>query len=523
MCFFNMIRNSRGSTLMQVMIAGSLLAGLSVYVMRSNQAQNKLQKNVVNKASQSAIARDFSETLLEGSVCLNTFQKAGTLSNNMALAGLYNKKDKLIYEKNSELYGQVISDIKLTDYIASSGRKYQRSMVSVTTSTKKNDQAVGGKSLVHKVPVFLITIDNKVDTCISDETESALDALRRACNDLKGTFNEATAACDNFYGEQGPVLNYVKENFCANGKGENCVHPYANQKCTGVDIRGVNHNNWVLKGFNGGGQMQCVCVPRDCESPALSCEGTDLGTDWCQQECPKGSKTTDECAPPEVACEEWGDWSPGTDGVCSGTALTQTRSCVKGTSDTESRSASGAKNCSTACTTWGSWTPSSDTVCSGKTLTQTRNCTSGNSEAEARTVTGTMSGKDCCSEWGDWTPLANTVCPDKDVNQTRTCKVGGSDKETRVVKGEKKDCGDCTILHPAGWSTSNCHCAEYYAPGPTGAKSTLKNGETRELLGSYCSIMKNGSSLRGTGSITVTCKNGSAIWTNAQCEAGMVR
>lgn len=479
MGLFNLVKTSHGSTLVQVMVAGALMAGASVYIMRSNQTQNKLQKNVVNKASQSAIAREFSETLLEGSVCLNTLKKAGTLSNNLVLAGLYNKSDKLIYSKDSELYGQIISDIKLIDYVASSGRKYQRSTVAVTTSSKKEDESVGGKSHVHKIPLFLITIDNKIDTCISDEAESALDALRRACNDLKGTFNESTAACENFYGEQGPVLNYVKENFCASGKGESCIHPYANQKCSGVDVRGANHNNWVLKGFNGGGKMQCLCVPRDCENPTLYCEGTDLGTDWCQKECPKGTKTVDECAPPPPeSCEEWGDWTPDASSTCSNSTVAQTRSCLKGSSDSETRTISGSKTCSTNCTSWS-----------------------------------------------DWSPLANTTCPDKDVQQTRNC-TSGAGQETRVVKGEKKDCntGECTILHPAGWTTPDCHCSEYYTPTASGAKSTMRNGETKVLYGSYCQIYTPGAGKQnGNGSVTVTCKNGSVSWTDAYCESGMIR
>ena len=361
-----MIGNSRGSTLIQVMVVGSLLAGLSVYVIRSNQTQNKLQKNVVNKASQSAVARDFSETLLEGQVCFNTFKKAGTLSNNMELAGLYNKNERLIYAKNSELYGQIISNIQLIDFVPSSGRKYQRSIVTVTTLVKAADQAVGGKARNHRIPVFLITENNVVDTCVSDETGSALDALRRACQDLKGTFNETTAACENFYGTNGPVLNHVKEKFCESGIGENCVHPYASQACSGTDVRGQNHNNWYLKGFNAAGALNCVCAPVECEDPKLFCEGTDLGTDWCQYECPKGTKTTDECAPStpsDSSCTSWGDWAPLANTQCPDKSVTQTRSCTSGKTETQTQTVTGTKVCDTKTWNWQQTGSGPDTMC----------------------------------------------------------------------------------------------------------------------------------------------------------------
>lgn len=360
----NILLNSRGSAILQVMVAAAALIGVSTYMITSNQSQNKLQNRVVTKVAQTAVARDFQETLMAGEVCFNTFKKLGGLSQGKELDGLYNKNNEKIYEKGSVLYNQSITDIRLTSFVAGSGRKYQKSYISVTTSAKDGTSGYGGKTQVHKIPISLITLDNQVDTCVSDEMDSVLDALRRACLDLQGTFNESKAECENFYGANGPILKNTKEEFCDTGKGENCKHPYAGQKCTGVDVRGENHNNWVVKGFNAAGAMDCACVVRSCANPAEHCEGEDLGTDWCQKECPKGTKTTGTCAPqPPAICSSWSDWSPATDGTCSTASVTQTRNCTSGKTETQSQTVSGTKSCDNKTWSWEKVSSVPDMIC----------------------------------------------------------------------------------------------------------------------------------------------------------------
>src|SRR5690606_10172523 len=143
--------------------------------------------------------------------------------------------------------------------------------------------------------------------------------------------------------------------------------------------------------------------------------------------------------------------------------------------------------------------PSSDTKCGGETVTQTRSCKNGWTGTDSRTVSGTKPA-------GQWLPSVANVCKDKDVVQSNGCR-------TRTVKGTKECAGDCTILHPAGWSATtpdgqSCYCTEYLSRGP-GGSSVLPNGQTRLLSGSYCQVSGGGGiSQSGNGSVTVKCTNG---------------
>lgn len=294
----NIINNASGSVMVQVMVAASLVIGGAAYVINSNQNQNKLRSGVANKMTQSVIQKEVSEILSNADVCKSTMMKKTELSNGMTLDGLYTKDDKLIYGVNQELYNNTLTEFKLTDYTPGAGSKYQLSNLVVTVKSKETDgKSYGAKTRNYKIPLFLLTEDNKVDTCMYDGAGSILSALKKACEELKGTFNEATARCENFHGENGTFVKHIRDYLCS-AQGTGCVHPYNNQTCSGVDVRGEDHGNWVIAGFDANGQKECQCVPVKCPNPALYCLGRNLGTDYCQQVCPVGAKTDGACAPP---------------------------------------------------------------------------------------------------------------------------------------------------------------------------------------------------------------------------------
>lgn len=122
------------------------------------------------------------------------------------------------------------------------------------------------------------------------------DVLKKACEDMQGTFNEENARCEKFHGDDGSFLKYLKENLCST-TGAACVHPYVGKACSGKDIRGVDHGNWVITGYDANGTMECSCIPVKCPEPSLYCSGRNLGTNWCDQVCPVGTKTDGACDP----------------------------------------------------------------------------------------------------------------------------------------------------------------------------------------------------------------------------------
>ena len=176
----------------------------------------------------------------------------------------------------------------------------------------------------------------------------------------------------------------------------------------------------------------------------------------------------DSCKTSCAACSawQWGDWSPATDTVCTGQALTQkrqgTRTC-KGLcvqtkcmlNDTKEREQQGTKTCTdpppackTSCVeacgswddaTWTELTPKPDSECEGKPFTQTqeakRTCSglcadidcepSKKKEKDAVGMKETPCDQHCTVAWGDWNTEAKDVCKGVSFQQTkkgkRTC------------------------------------------------------------------------------------------------------
>lgn len=295
MKFIHSIKNSSGSVMVQVMVAGALVIGGAAYIMSTQRSQNKLQSGIANKFSQSAVQKEITEILSNGEICYNTLKKQDVLEEGDQFDGIYNKENQKVYGVGSELYNNKISEIKLEDYTPSAGSKYQLANLSVMVEVKEPQaKSYGGKSRRYKIPVFLITEDNVVDTCLSDGAGTVILALKKACEDLQGTFNEVSARCEKFHSEDGTFLKYLKENLCST-TGAACVHPYLNRACAGKDIRGEDHGNWVIKGFDANGIMECACIPVKCPEPSMYCLGRNLGTNWCDQVCPVGSKIDGAC------------------------------------------------------------------------------------------------------------------------------------------------------------------------------------------------------------------------------------
>lgn len=290
-----MKNNARGSTIIQVMLVSTVILGVSGYMMKSHQTQNKLQKAVNVKKAQSAAQLEIAEALADGSVCYNTFEKIKPLAENVLLGGIYNKNNELMYGQNSILHQNTIKELKLTNYDSASGEKYQRSLLQVTVESMSSSSGFfGGKARTYEIPLFLITVDNLVDVCVSDISGQVTLGLEKACEELGGTFNVEKARCESFHGANGVVLKYVRDYLCSSA-GTGCVHPYRNQTCKGKDPRGIDHGNWVISGFGASGAMDCECIPVDCPDPTQFCQGADLGTDWCTKVCAKGTKSDGFC------------------------------------------------------------------------------------------------------------------------------------------------------------------------------------------------------------------------------------
>ena len=168
------------------------------------------------------------------------------------------------------------------------------------------------------------------------------------------------------------------------------------------------------------------------------------------------------------------DWSPGTDTVCAGDIIEQTRTLED--CSTETQTATGTKQCGTTCPVTD-WSPETGDICQGTDFTQTR--TSGDCSTDNRAATGTRNCDSCTVQ--DWTPAASTVCLGDTFTQTR--RAADCSTSTRQVTGTR----DCpTVCTPTSWTPSQ---SGYCTSDQLTQRRTLSDCsvETRTLHGTkYC-------------------------------------
>ena len=211
-----------------------------------------------------------------------------------------------------------------------------------------------------------------------------------------------------------------------------------------------------------------------------------------------GTKTTGSCRQTISCGASWSDWSPSPSTKCSRNLFTQNRSrnCVSGCNDgdceeRETRRVRGTKtigrcviSCDADWNDWSEWSPAANTVCSGEPVTQERNrvrhCQSGCNDGDCngsltqyQRTTGTKTTGDCdtgptisCGAswgpWNSWWRSPGSICKGTRFEQRRTrqrscvsgCNDGDCnrfDRETQPATGTKTT-GNCAISCDADWS-----------------------------------------------------------------------
>lgn len=340
--------SDRGSTLVQILVAGTVLLGAGAFVMRSTNNQGKALKMSQNRDEAFHQINQVSDFLTDYENCARTFNRPGALDG--AMTAILSKSGAIAYATGMQLHAGTIVSFNVSGYSPLSGMKYRELVLRIKFQFREarvNDQgSFGALDKVYEVPIYMITQDSTVMTCMSNQSAAIQDAMRQSCTEFGGNFNEVTGRCDDIHGTNGVVLNFTRANFCASGPA--CPHPNAGVACSGVDNRGVDHGNWVISGFDGSGQVQCSCMKITCPNPGLYCLNRDLGTDWCYRDCPRGSWDPQ-------------DWSPDPASQCEGVTFTQRNYCGRTRSETGTYDP-------------GDYGPDPSTICAGTSYTMTNSC-----------------------------------------------------------------------------------------------------------------------------------------------------
>lgn len=418
----------KGSSLLQVILIGSVLAGLGVYLMQTTQQQNKIVKSVEAKGAYGVLKKEISEALASSQTCQMTLQQyfdspIETDMKKMDVPGIKTMHNSVLsemYMPDQEMFNLKIKQMKLImpdDYVADDTMRMQTAdlAVFIEPARKVSDAnaSYGGRDIAVKIPLFLFMLNKKIMMCLSLDAQTVIDALMESCTRLGGTYNAVSGVCENLHGTNGKVLGEVRDYLCsASGDSTKCAtHPYA-----GLDCRDhksptpvvADKNNWVLRGIRPDGTPNCACIPvKECENPANHCKGIDLGTDWCFNDCGEGTKEDGVCAPCDATA-----WSPDPATRCEGVSFTQTNGCG------ETQPSIG--------TMPDNWSPKATEVCEGETFTQYSSC----GAPPKYNVAGT---KDCsCPAFPRPHTWSETI-----AGKTYDCKEDGGSGSTILKHKEK--------------------------------------------------------------------------------------
>jgi hypothetical protein len=316
-----------GSATAQMMVVGGMLIAGGTYVVSQQMSLKKLSVTANSKKQFGLIKREISESLIENTICNSTISRAGVLGTATSYDGIYGGDGTPLYTVGMELYGKVITSMRLLGYVTVTNPDPSTQDVVFAIGLRNADSApkvIGGNTSVQKIPLKITTVNNEFVGCANDLSGLMLAALSTACTNLGGTYDVTSRNCLNLHGDSGMMMRLARENLCGEGADGSCRHPLEGQTCTGTDNRGQSWNNWVVSGYNPDGTLACLCVPAKCPDPATVCAGTDTGTDHCLQNCPPGTRTGASC----TSCNAIA-WAPSVDPatVCSDRELVERNSC----------------------------------------------------------------------------------------------------------------------------------------------------------------------------------------------------
>ncbi len=473
----NLLKSSRGASILQMLLMGSLVVAAAGGLVKVTQNQSLENRTVLQKQEVQSLVKDIQTALSDPTVCTSTLGQLSSLSSDATLdKGILNPSGQTIYKVLTSSTSQTdlqynrstyqynglneIHDIRLTNYQESAGVSFTQAILEVSIKpfelANSKQRTLFSYTKKEMIPILLVTRDNVIELCLSDEGDKSRDALIDVCIGLGGYFDTTTGICS---GVATKIIDNTTSQMCSSDGTVTCEHPYKNKSCnSNLGKDGANHGNWFVDSFGTNGKVNCECVPQPCPSTTNVCFGESLGDDKCFNDCPVGTLTNDSCC----------SWAPRPSNVCAGTNYTQSNE-RRGVKCGDTRLNTGIMPIN--------WVPAQSSQCLGVSFQQTKTC-----DQSKRTARGTAP-----IIWG---PATNTVCAGRSMVQTRTC-----DGATRVVKG-----------------TLDCTC---YG-GPYGTGCWWPQGKLGGRTSSVCSHPKV---VSGRCRASCVYKSGRVVWSgNNSCK-----
>ncbi len=404
--------NKRGTAIMQVLFAASVIAALGLFVMKSGSLQTIMHRQVKVDDYIKDAQNELSSLLANASTC--------SASRDDGFSSIGSFRAGFEIDKGSKLKVQKIE---------SSSRIGREQSVSVFFEYYL-PQTKTTKTLKKTFPLIYYTSTNasgdEVENCVSFEAETLSSGQAENCEISGGIFDSGLGKCDYSLLQDTNFVTVIKETAC-----EIIGGSLSSSLCDGINISGTIHSSHlsdskitvsstsktglvtfscngtqVAKGFNEDGSLLCV----DLVCPKLSTSNyiaiNDSGSLKCQ--CQRDS--TEE--KPSFAC---GDTDPLScndyqvnDGCGLGNLCTIKRGRFPSCPGVAACGETITNSCGEVCSVGGAcddpivactdttWEPSESSTCSGETFTQTSNC--GTSRSQIGTKDCSVSPPPACTK-----------------------------------------------------------------------------------------------------------------------------
>ena len=395
----NKKNNQSGISLIEVLLAISLMVAASTMFIRMNKNQIVSQKRVEESAEILSVSNIIAQSLISTNACTETIGVGTIISESTELSSIQNITGQIIIEanqpySNSQLIrvGKIyLSDISYGEIVAGEKKGSAFIVVEFIKSNKVvQGQSQSERGIIKRFPISFtvneINNNNMLITCSNEDLNGTETVLNQACASIGGLFDPITNLCDlqqsSFVQKSGDEmtgslhiqgnLNITDGNICIDS---NCLNFDAlncpsGQVLTSIGSSGApncTNANLVLS--------QALCAPGTVlqvnTNNAIYCGScSDPGpwipdaADVCVSElnvpqinnCAQtnilehGEKTDEHCRP-ECTEDDYTGWTPLASSECNGTSFQQSRSlltsdsCINNADITLTRLELGTKQC----------------------------------------------------------------------------------------------------------------------------------------------------------------------------------
>lgn len=179
------LKNQKGMSLIAVMIMGSLVAGMGIYIAKMSQVSNQVTTTAKNNLDLNTVTNTVTNALLKRSVCTELLkdQELGYEMDKLSAGGAD------LLEVDEPVPGSAYITKRIQFIQDSDNSQY---FIAAHFEKKDGDKSVGGKTIARRFPVSVTFDGSKVSGCHSDESNAIDSAAELACEQIGGAMESAS-------------------------------------------------------------------------------------------------------------------------------------------------------------------------------------------------------------------------------------------------------------------------------------------------------------------------------------------